>query len=193
MGNPHVRFLDIGAADGETFSNSRLFWDYPDAKILAIEGNRRHCMKIIEKEYKNVGVVNAWISDCIYETEVVQYTNDPHELHTSLLESYRLADYGIIPDFLSNVETLDINSVINEFPELMPFNIISVDVEGIEHILINRMMEEQSHFSDLCIWCVETNSIEEYERIVSEMLGKVFELELVIRTNENTVWMAKKK
>lgn len=185
------RFLDIGANDGISFSNtyalSQLGW-----KGICVEPIPEAFLKLqkLHSENERIYCINVGVSD---ETKIVSFhqSNDwigaeaPVGILSTLNESSKNRFHG-----MNWTETKAIVFNFNEMEKIyklvdMRYDFINVDVEGHELIVLKQIKEKLKYCKLICI---EKSGNEEMDK---EVLNELVENGFVLTDTTNDNFIAK--
>ncbi len=152
-------FLEIGANDGFTLSNTVYLEDNFGWKGILVEANKKYMPSLLERT--NSVVVNKAVSSQDGKAEFVDAglygglkdsLDDSHYVYTKDAEC-------VTVDCMGLQEILD----ANEAPKLIDF--VSIDVEGGEVPIVEQMISVSQRFRCGCI--EYNNRTDDYRRIVA--------------------------
>ncbi len=179
--------LDLGANDGITLSNSRFFIENGWRGVL-VEAGKLPYQKLMTTILPNTIAINCAIGNqdgylTFYESNNL-LNNDDIGLVSSLIseETQRWRNVGIgFTEY--QVECHTWNTFKNKFHlESQNFNIISIDIEGMDYDVLTQMNLAEL---DCKILCVEFNGINKNKYV--EYANK-FNLNLVNENAENLIF-----
>lgn len=170
------RFLDIGANDGKTLSNTAALVDLGWEGVMIEPSPKTHVKCVYNyKENPNVKVYNYAISD---KAGAVKFYEATDTLLSSMSEA-QVKTWNI-PYTEINVQCLTVPLLFHEIGS--DFDFISIDAEGMDLIIL-----KQIDLSNVKMICIEHgNSFEKEAREYCES----FEMKQVMRNFENII-MAK--
>lgn len=179
-------FLDLGANDGKTLSNTH---------ALAILGCKGHIVepcaipyskaKVLYDQNKNVQVSNVAIGTENGECEILSSDSHLKNGDTDLLSTLKESEtkrWGNTQKFTpQKVKVVDFNTFL-ESSKLKTFDFISIDIEGMDYDVLIQMDLEALGCKMLCI---ETNSIEDQKYI--DYCAK-FGMKVIHKNGENLIF-----
>ena len=182
--------LDLGANDGVTLSNSRYFYEHNwNAYLIEAGQTPFHLLEKNTFDLRNIkrynvalGVENGKLT--FHESSNLLNEKD-RGLVSSLIEeeTIRWKKAGITYNSYE-VECFDWNTFVNYFDlQDLKFDIISIDIEGMDYAVLSQMDLEQL---DCKVLCVEFNGLEmdKYVNYVSK-----FNMHLVHKNPENLIFI----
>jgi len=155
------RFLDIGASDGISFSNTRLLWELGWKGIL-LEPSKRLYQKLgtLYKEDPEVITINKALlgknsKEIFYETESDLYTLGSFKLeHRELFQ-----DYG--PFIPVDIESISWEEFLKNYN--FKYDFISIDTEGTDYEILQQMNLQELGTTMICVeWVYNKKEIEQY-------------------------------
>lgn len=132
-------FVDVGAYDGLTISNTYIFEKYYNWKGICIEANPDVIPKL--KENRNSIVVNKGVSD---KKEIKKFNKIAgiHSMMSGFIEDYHHIQMPLIQKKINNqildIECLSLMEILNEH-NILDIDLLSIDVEGSEYKILKSL------------------------------------------------------
>ncbi len=172
----HGRFLDIGAADGVTFSNTRILYEMGWSGVcVEASPNLVHACKE-NTEYSRVTVVSAALTD---KDGPVELWHNP-DLTSTLSEAHRATWENTTPYRKIGVDGICWQTLLAKYG--CDFDFMNLDIEG-ENIRMLGLMPKV-YLARLRMACIECDGDEQAVRQVFEPFG----FKLKLRNGENVIW-----
>jgi FkbM family methyltransferase len=190
-GNDFVgNILDIGANDGITLSNSRYFYERGWTAYLIEAGKTP--FQLLESNTKSFANVNKYNCALSYQDGTMNFYES-----SNLLNEH---DKGLVSTLIPNETTKWRNAGIkyeeyqvpcftwktflnNYFPNKLNFDVISIDIEGMDYEILSQMNLDELGCKILCI---EFNGLEMNKYV--DFVGK-FNMHLVNQNAENLIFI----
>jgi len=153
------RFLDIGAADGITYSNTRALYEKGWEGVLVEPSNRlyKELLKLYEGENR-IQIINKVMGS--FTGEIEYFDNEVYTLGSTKKEHCELfKNYN--PFIKTIAECLSWDDFINQFPG--PYHFISIDTEGMDYEILKLINLKEVDNKMVCVEKVYNNEgIKEY-------------------------------
>lgn len=185
-GDHVITFLDLGANDGKTLSNTH---------ALALLGCKGHIVEPCEIPYskakalyegnKNIQVSNVAVGTENGEFEILSSDSHLKNGDTDLLSTLKKSEtkrWGNTQKFTpQKVKVVDFKTFL-ESSKLKTFDFISIDIEGMDYDVLVQMDLKSL---DCKMLCIETNSIEDQKYI--DYCAK-FGMKVIHKNGENLIF-----
>ncbi|MCX6300306.1 MAG: FkbM family methyltransferase [Bacteroidetes bacterium] len=149
-------YIDIGANDPFTLSNTALFYS-KGARGINIEANPALHNKLVK--YRNEDInLNIGLSD--KEEELDFYTMEDHRMSTfSKTESDDLISKGCVLSGIQKVKLTTLNSVLERYCNGIFPDFMSIDVEGLDFQILKTIDFEKTYPKVICVEAAEYSPI----------------------------------
>ena len=138
-------FVEIGANDGFTFSNTLYLEEYFDWSGLLIEANPRYADSLSQR--KNVKIINKAISD---QSGLAQFVDAG--LYGGLADGIEQQySHYTDPAPIIHVDCLTLQQVFDQASVPMVIDFLSIDVEGGELPIVSQLVADQRRARCRCI------------------------------------------
>lgn len=145
-------FIDIGACDGVTISNTYVLEKELGWTGICVEPARKPFAKL--KAARNCICVNK----AAYSTDgVVSFMEYPDDQYRGNITNIKAMDSGI----RTVIESITLDSLIYEYNSPRVIDYISIDVEGLEYEILTGFPFE--YYFSLC-WTIEHNDVEPFTK-----------------------------
>lgn len=180
---PRGRFLDIGAGDGETFSNTRALalagWPGVLVEPAAWAFDR---LALLYGHNSDYDLVQAVITPDEMGLVPWHYTHGDHLSTTDLREVAKWRQVPFQRAYAASAGLRRLLTAVTQYGK-DPISVVSIDAEGLTHELVKAYAAEPYHWPHVQVICYE------HENFASA--GKVAltgDFELVVRTANNAIY-----
>lgn len=155
-------FIEIGANDGFTFSNTLYLEEYFEWSGLLIEANPKYADSLSQR--KNVKIINKAISD---QSGIAQFVDAG--LYGGLAAGIE-QQYSVYtnPAPIIHVDCLTLQQVFDEACVPMVIDFLSIDVEGGELPIVRQLVSDQRRAR---CGCIEVNHRKEDMAEIKQLLN----------------------